>query len=283
MQVLSGAEVSTSIREKIQSEVSSFEIKPCLAVILVGEDPASHVYVRNKQRACEQVGFSSKKIELPIDASQDQVESAIRQLNTDTDVHAILLQLPLPKQLNEFSAINTIDPNKDADCLTTYNSGLFYMGKSPVQPCTPWGVMEILKYYEFNLEGASALVIGRSHIVGKPVSLMLQKANATVTMAHSRTINLKELCQKADFIVVAAGKPEFLNASDFSENAVVIDVGIHQKGIAESGKAKLCGDVDFNSAKDKVKAITPVPGGVGPMTITMLLKNTLACFKSLNS
>jgi methylenetetrahydrofolate dehydrogenase (NADP+)/methenyltetrahydrofolate cyclohydrolase len=278
MQVLDGKAVAEARRAKIKSEVAKFQARvgraPGLAVILVGDDPASQVYVGNKLKACREVGIESFEHRLPANTHFAELQTVIERLNADDRVNGILLQLPLPKGLNADEAIALISPRKDADCLTSENLGRLWMGRPRTTPCTPWGVMVILQHYGINPAGLNAVVVGRSNIVGKPMAHLLTQADATVTICHSRTRDLREHTGRADLVVVAAGRPEMLGADDFAPGAVVIDVGIHRRAGAD-GKSRLCGDVRFRELKGHVKAATPVPGGVGPMTITMLLENTL--------
>lgn len=279
MQILDGKTVAEARRSKIKSEVKAFKEKfrrsPGLAVILVGEDPASQVYVGNKVKACKEVGIESYEHRIPHDTSAPRLKSLIAQLNADAKVDGILLQLPLPKHLNSDEAIEWIAPEKDADCLTATNLGKLWSGHALTTPCTPWGVMVILEHFDIEVAGKRAVVVGRSNIVGKPMAHLLVQADATVTICHSRTKNLQEHTKAADIVVVAAGKPEMLGKGDFKEGAVVVDVGIHRKPPGPDGKSKLCGDVRLKELDGVIKAGTPVPGGVGPMTITMLMENTL--------
>lgn len=281
MQLLDGKAVSLEVHNRLAREIKSLDVKPCLGVVLVGEDPASQVYVRNKIKTCEKVGIESVEVRLPADVTGEQLKAEIEKLNNDKKINAYLVQLPLPDHLDKDEVLSWIDPMKDADGLTVTNLGSLFAGRPTVVPCTPNGVMEVLKHYDIPLEGKKAVVVGRSQIVGLPMAHLLLMANATVTICHSRTQNLKQELSDADIVVVAAGKPKFLGADDFNKNSVVIDVGIHR--ITEGDKTKLCGDVDFETAKQKVKALTPVPGGVGPMTIAMLLQNTLSLYKLQNS
>jgi methylenetetrahydrofolate dehydrogenase (NADP+)/methenyltetrahydrofolate cyclohydrolase len=276
--LMSGKEVSASTREKISAEVKEFKektgITPGLAVIIVGENEASKVYVRNKHKACAEVGMYSKVVELPENTPEGELLDLIRELNSDGSIHGILVQLPLPKHIDEQKVINTISPKKDVDAFHPENVGKIMLGEYDFLPCTPAGVMEILDYYNIEISGKKCVIIGRSNIVGKPQALLLLEKNGTVTICHSRTKNLAEETKKADILVVAIGKPDFVTKDMVKEGAVVIDVGINRK---EDGK--LCGDVNYESVKDYASLITPVPGGVGPMTITMLLKNTLTAAK----
>ncbi len=282
MKVLSGTEVAKAKRLKIAEDVRQLKhqtgIVPGLAVILVGEDPASQVYVRNKGRACNEVGIVSSEHKLPVDSEASVLKKLIVELNNDKSVHGILVQLPLPKHLDSDEILGWIDPKKDPDALTVENMGLCWKGQPRVEPCTPSGAMAILKYFDIDVAGKNAVVIGRSNIVGKPMLQLLQMANATVTLCHSKTKNLREHTLNADIVVAAAGQPLLLGKEDFKKGAVVIDVGIHRQEVA-GGKSKLCGDVRFDELLDWAFAATPVPGGVGPMTITMLLNNTLKLAK----
>lgn len=277
MQILDGKQVAEARRQLIAKRVKEFEAKakytPGLAVILVGDDPASQVYVANKVKACEQVGIRSIEHKISAQTSPQELKALIQKLNDDKTVDGMLLQLPLPKHLNSDEAIEWISPAKDADCLTPENLGRLWSGKPLTIPCTPWGVMVILEHYGIKPEGKEAVVIGRSNIVGKPMAHLLMQANATVTICHSRTKDLKRHTKTAELVVVAAGQPEFLGKGDFAPGSVVIDVGIHRKMV--DGKNKLCGDVRLKELDGLISAGTPVPGGVGPMTITMLLENTL--------
>ncbi len=279
MKILDGKAVAEARRIKIKGEVAAFTKargrKPGLAVILVGEDPASQVYVGNKVKACKEVGIESFEHRIPHDTTAPRLKSLIAQLNADSKVDGILLQLPLPKHLNSEEAIEWIAPEKDADCLTATNLGKLWSGKALTTPCTPWGVMVILEHFGIATAGKRAVVVGRSNIVGKPMAHLLVQADATVTICHSKTKDLKSHTTQADIVVVAAGKPEMLGKGDFKEGAVVIDVGIHRKPAGSDGKSKLCGDVRLKELEGVIAAGTPVPGGVGPMTITMLLENTL--------
>lgn len=257
-------------------ELKEQGIYPGLAVILVGEDPASQVYVRNKGQACERVGIRSDTIRLPAESSQEEVHAAIEKLNADEGIHGILLQLPLPKHLDEAAAIARIAPEKDVDGFHISNAGKLFTNQKAVTACTPKGVMYMLKKAGVPLSGKEAVVIGRSNIVGKPAAILLLNENCTVTICHSRTQNLKEHCLRADILVAAIGKPRFVTADMVKPGAAVIDVGINRVD------GKLCGDVDFEAVKEVAGYITPVPGGVGKMTISMLLENTLeaACSKT---
>ncbi len=272
--IMDGKQVSLHLREKLKEQVTDFRqrtgITPGLAVILVGKDPASAVYVRNKHRACEEVGIRSDVYTLSEDTDEATLLSLLKRLNEDASVHGILVQLPLPAGISEQAVIRTIRPEKDVDAFHPENVGKILLGNYDFLPCTPAGVMELLRYYDIRPEGKECVVIGRSNIVGKPQALLLTEANATVTLCHSRTKNLAEITKRADILVVAIGRPRFLTEDMVKEGAVVIDVGINRLP-----DGKLCGDVDFAAVAPHTSAITPVPGGVGPMTITMLLQNTL--------
>ncbi len=277
---MDGKAVSAHVRETIKQETSAFisesGIVPGLAVIIVGDDPASTVYVRNKHRACLEVGFQSFAYELAENTTEEELLALVKKLNSDSSVHGILVQLPLPKHINETNILLAIDPAKDVDAFHPYNVGKIMIGNYHFLPCTPAGVMEILKYYNIDIEGKECVVVGRSNIVGKPQAMLLMEKNGTVTICHSRTKNLKEVCRRADILVVAIGRAEFLTADMVKPGAVVVDVGINR--LADG---KLVGDVDYDAVSELASAITPVPGGVGPMTITMLMKNTLAAAKAV--
>ena len=277
-EILDGKKLSLKITEELKEKVSKLEKKPKLAVILIGSDPASQIYVRNKQKKAEEIGFESLVFPLPEDISEANLLEHIYILNEDENINGILLQLPIPKHLNQQRILEAIEPTKDVDGFTTYNFGRLALGYKPYAiPCTPKGIIKLLEEYNIEIEGKNALVIGRSNIVGKPISLLLQQKNATVTMAHSKTKNLKELALNSDIIVCAIGKPKMITADFVKEGAIIIDVGINR---TENG---LCGDVDFENVKEKASYITPVPGGVGPMTIAMLLENTYLCaLRSVN-
>lgn len=279
MQILDGKLVSESRRAALKQKVSDFKNKtrrsPVLAVIIVGEHGPSQVYVRNKVKACELVGIESRHVGLPVSTSENEFLSALQGLHQDPAVDGILVQLPVPPQLKHLDLGQLIQPEKDADGFTYKNLGLVAAGlfsqRSCVIPCTPWGVMSILKHYEIDPKGLNAAVVGRSLIVGRPMSWLLTEAQATVTLCHSKTKDLRAITSQSDLVVVAAGQREFLGRDDFKKDAIVIDVGIHGSG---SG-GKIAGDVRFEELKGWVRAATPVPGGVGPMTITSLLENTL--------
>ena len=282
--LIDGKATSASLREEIKNKVNDRKAQgkrvPGLAVIIVGEDPASQVYVRNKVRTCEELGFESRKITMSEDVTTADVIREIEKLNNDPAIHGILVQSPPPPQIDEAALIDAISPDKDADCFNERNVGRVLIGhRDGVKPCTPWGVMELLKRSGISLSGKHAVVIGRSNIVGKPLAAMLMQksrdANATVTVVHSGTKNLAEIVRQADVVIAAIGKANFVTADMVKEGAVVIDVGINRVFNPETGKSKLTGDVDFESVKEVASAITPVPGGVGPMTIAMLMRNTV--------
>ena len=264
------AEVRAEIREKVIELKQEKGIVPGLAVIIVGEDPASQVYVRNKARACEEVGFYSEVYRLPEETSQAELNALVDSLNTNDAIHGILVQLPLPKHLDETDVLLRINPDKDVDAFHPYNVGNIMIGDYRFLPCTPAGVMELLKRSDIDPAGKKCVVIGRSNIVGKPMAMLLLHANGTVTICHSRTRDLAAVCREADILVVAIGRADFVGADMVKPGAVVIDVGMNRR---EDGK--LTGDVNFSEVEPIASAITPVPGGVGPMTITMLLQNTL--------
>ncbi|MGE0529327.1 MAG: bifunctional methylenetetrahydrofolate dehydrogenase/methenyltetrahydrofolate cyclohydrolase FolD [Bdellovibrionales bacterium] len=280
MKILDGKEVAhvrrTRLRERVNKLQRTKGRAPGLAVILVGDDPASQVYVAHKIKACAEAGIQSFEHRLSATVTAHELRLTIEGLNENPLVDGVLLQLPLPGHLDAEEAIAWIAPAKDADCLTPANLGRLWMGRPLTTPCTPWGVMAILEHYGISPEGRHAVVVGRSNIVGKPMAHLLLRANATVTVCHSRTKDLKAFTRAADIVVVAAGKPEFLGLGDFKAGGVVIDVGIHRKpSTVEGAKSRLCGDVRLKEIEDVIAAGTPVPGGVGPMTITMLLENTL--------
>lgn len=274
MKIIDGKLVSQKVRENIKKEtiefIEKYGKKPGLAVIIVGDNPASKTYVANKIKGCGEVGFNSYCYEFPENIDEKSVADKIKELNNDVKVDGILIQLPLPKSLNEKYLLSLISDKKDVDGFSAYNMGLLALGTPKVAACTPLGIIELLKRTGEVLEGKHAVIIGRSNIVGKPMALLLLMENVTVTICHSKTKNLKEITSSADILIAAIGKPEFVKKDMVKEGAIVIDVGINR---TEKG---LVGDVDFKDVADKTSYITPVPGGVGPMTITMLLKNTLA-------
>lgn len=272
-QIISGTELAASIRETIAAraaELTALGHQPGLAVVLVGEDPASQVYVRNKVSACEKAGFKSVMHRMPENTSQDALVGLVEQLNADPTIHGILVQLPLPRHLDSHLVIESISAEKDVDGFHISNAGLLMTGKPLFRPCTPYGVMKMLELTGIDLRGAEAVVIGASNIVGKPQAMLLLQQGATVTLCNSKTKDLKSHCLRADVLVVAVGRPNMITGDMIKPGAVVIDVGINRLP-----DGKLCGDVDFDSASEVAGWITPVPGGVGPMTITMLLQNTI--------
>ena len=272
--IIYGSELSLKIKEKLKEEVAQIEgRKPTLAVILVGENPASVSYVRSKNKGCVEVGMECRQIDLPDTISQEELLNKIDELNKDDNIDGILVQLPLPKHLDEEEIIQAVDVNKDVDGFNFINAGRLFKGKDSLVPCTPLGVIELLKEMDVDLTGKDVVVVGRSNLVGLPVARLLTKYHATVTLCHSRTKNLKEVCKRADILVAAIGKPRFFNHEYVKEGAYVIDVGINRVD------GKLCGDVDFDDVVNHVSAITPVPKGVGPMTVTMLLSNTVKAYK----
>lgn len=272
--IINGKEISASIRAELKQQTEEFlqrhGFRPGLAVIIVGENPASMVYVRNKHRACQEIGFYSEVWELSAQTTQEELNQLVDRLNQDPAIHGILCQLPLPSHLNENEVILRIDPNKDVDAFHPVNVGRIMIGDYSFLPCTPAGVMALLKRSGIEIVGKECVVVGRSNIVGKPQAMLLLHDHGTVTLCHSRTKNLAEVCRRADILVAAIGKADFFTGDMIKEGAVVIDVGMNRR---EDGK--LTGDVDFASVAPKASYITPVPGGVGPMTITMLMQNTL--------
>jgi methylenetetrahydrofolate dehydrogenase (NADP+)/methenyltetrahydrofolate cyclohydrolase len=289
--IIDGKAIAQEIRENIKREVQElkekYNIVPGLVTILVGEDPASISYVKGKQKVSQSLGFYSIEEKLPENVSENELLKLIEKYNKDPKIHGILVQLPLPKHINERKIINAIDPKKDVDGFHPINVGKMVMGEPCFLPCTPYGILVLLEKIGCPVEGAEVVVLGRSNIVGKPIAnLLMQKrkfiGNATVTVCHTRTRDIVFHTKRADILIVAIGKPKFITADMIKEGAVVIDVGINRIGITPEGKAILCGDVDFENVKQKAGAITPVPGGVGPMTVTMLMKNTLESAKMWN-
>lgn len=277
-ELIDGKLVSATIRNNIKDEVlqlkETYKKTPGLAVILVGDDPASAVYVRNKHKACAEVGIESYQIVMPKETTEEELLEKINELNANDDVHGILVQMPLPKHISEENVINAISPEKDVDAFHPVNVGKIVLGTYDFLPCTPAGVMQLLDFYNVDICGKECVVLGRSNIVGKPMAHLLLAKNGTVTVCHSRTKDLSSVVSRADIVVVAIGKANFVKADMIKRGAVVIDVGINR---LDNGK--LCGDVDFEDVSSKASMITPVPGGVGPMTITMLLKNTVVAAK----
>ncbi|MGN1087023.1 MAG: bifunctional methylenetetrahydrofolate dehydrogenase/methenyltetrahydrofolate cyclohydrolase FolD [Porcipelethomonas sp.] len=279
--LISGKEVSSKVKAEVREETAELVkkgIKPGLAVVIVGNDPASRVYVNSKKKACEEVGFRSFEYALPEETTQEELLELVSKLNNDDSVDGILCQLPLPEQIDENAVINAIKPDKDVDAFHPFNVGKIMIGDFAFLPCTPAGVMELIDSTGVDISGKSCVVIGRSNIVGKPMSMLLLHRNGTVTICHSRTKNLAEICRNADILVAAVGKANFVTADMVKDGAIVIDVGMNR---LENGK--LCGDVDFENVEKKAGYITPVPGGVGPMTIAMLMKNTLTAAKMHNN
>ena len=272
------SEVKANVKKLTDELKETHGITPGLAVVIVGDDPASRVYVNNKKKACEAVGFISEEYALPAETTQEELLSLVDTLNNKESINGILVQLPLPKHLDDKAVIEAISPLKDVDAFHAVNVGKIMLGEYDFLPCTPAGVMEMLHSYEIPVEGRECVVIGRSNIVGKPMGMLLLHENGTVTICHSRTKNLAEVCKRADILVAAVGIPKFVKADMVKDGAVVIDVGMDRD---ENGK--LCGDVDFENVKDKCSYITPVPGGVGPMTIATLMKNTLKACKLQNN
>lgn len=271
--IIDGKLISTKVKDELKEQVEKLRLGKgltvTLAVVLVGDDPASQVYVRNKKRACEYVGIKSLSIELPADTSGEELLRRIDELNADETVDGILVQLPLPPQIDEQAVIRRIDPSKDVDGFHPMNVGALVTGEKGFVSCTPAGVIELLKRYDVEMSGKRAVVVGRSNIVGKPMAQLLLRENATVTIAHSRTEDLAAVCREADILIAAVGKPGFITADYVKEGAVVIDVGINR----DAATGKLVGDTDFDAIYPVCSRITPVPGGVGPMTIAMLMKN----------
>lgn len=277
--LIDGKVISAAVKERVKNEVAQLNEKGItvgLAVIIVGEDPASKIYVANKKKACEALGIISEEYALPESTTEKELLGLIDTLNAKKSINGILCQLPLPRHLDEKRIINAISPEKDVDAFHPVNVGRIMIGDYDFVPCTPAGIMEMLAYENIETEGKRCVVIGRSNIVGKPMAMLLLHKNGTVTICHSKTRNLKEICLGADILVAAVGKAKFVTADMVKEGAVVIDVGMNR----ENGR--LCGDVDFEAVKDKASAITPVPGGVGPMTIAMLMQNTLTAAKRQN-
>ena len=279
-QIIDGREVAAFVKNRAALEVKELKsknIKVSLAVILVGNDPASRVYVTNKRKDCCELDIESIEYALPEDTTQEELLGLIDRLNEDKNINGILCQLPLPRHLNETQVLERISPLKDVDAFHPENVGRIMMGKYEFLPCTPAGIMEMLDYYKIPVESKNCVVIGRSHIVGKPMAMLMLHSNATITVCHSRTKNLEEICRSADILISAVGKANFVTADMVKDGAVVIDVGMNR-----NSEGKLCGDVDFEGVKDKTSMITPVPGGVGPMTRAMLMCNTVTAAKKQN-
>ena len=279
MIIIDGKKVASKIKENIAAEVKTLKQKtgktPGLAVVLVGNDPASAVYVRNKNKTCENLGFHSFENILPADTSESKLLGLIHELNIDDRVNGILVQLPLPDQISSNKILEAINPKKDVDGFHLENVGRLVTGNATFKPCTPEGIIQLLDHYEVNIEGKHAVILGRSNIVGKPISLLLLERNATVTICHSKTQNLSAITKSADILIAAIGKPNFVTEDMIKDNTIIIDVGINRVD------NKLIGDVDYQSVSKKASLITPVPGGVGPMTIAILMANTLQSFKNL--
>jgi methylenetetrahydrofolate dehydrogenase (NADP+)/methenyltetrahydrofolate cyclohydrolase len=274
--IINGKETAATLRAELAQQVKESTVLPGLAVILVGENPASQVYVRNKKRACDEIGYYSETHLLPETTTQEELLALVERLNNDSKIHGILVQLPLPRHLDEGAVIAAISPDKDVDAFHAENVGKIMQGNYRFLPCTPAGVMELLRRYNVDICGKNCVVLGRSNIVGKPMAMLLLQANGTVTICHSKTQNLQEICRNADILVVAIGKPEFVTKDMVKPGAVVIDVGINRRA-----DGTLCGDVAYNEVEPIASMITPVPGGVGPMTIAMLMKNTMTAAQEL--
>jgi methylenetetrahydrofolate dehydrogenase (NADP+)/methenyltetrahydrofolate cyclohydrolase len=286
-QLIKGAEVAAQIREELQKEIAELKSKhnlvPGLVTVLVGADPASQVYVGAKEKTSKELGIYSERYDLPEKTTQQELIALIDKLNKDPKIHGILVQLPLPKHLDEEAVLYAIDPKKDVDGFHPVNVGKLMIGEPDYMPCTPAGIQQLLIRSGTQIEGAEVVIVGRSNIVGKPIAnILLQKApgaNATVTVCHTKTRDIPFHTKRADILIVAAGKPKYVTADMVKEGVVVIDVGVNEIGKTPEGKRILCGDVDFETVKEKARAITPVPGGVGPMTITMLMMNTVRAAK----
>lgn len=280
---MDGNALATIVKEELAKEVEELvaagKRRPGLSVVLIGDDPASHIYVKNKVASCAKIGIESQLHQFPADARAEEVLALVERLNADETVDGILVQLPLPKGLPTDAILNAVSPQKDVDGLHPLNAGMLMTGKRGLRPCTPFGIMVMLDRYQIPIEGRKAVVVGRSNLVGKPIALMLMERNATVTMCHSRTKDLAAIVGGADIVVVAAGKEEMVKGEWIKTGAVVVDVGIHRREV-EGAKSKLVGDVEFEAAAQRASFITPVPGGVGPMTVAMLLANTVQAYKS---
>ena len=277
MGLIDGKKVSAEVRACLAKEVGELKEKtgrvPGLATVLVGDDPASAVYVRNKNKICRELGFKSFEQKLSLDTSEAKLLQLIKELNSNNDIHGILVQLPLPNQIDSEKILQAIDPNKDVDGFHPVNVGKLVVGNALLTPCTPTGIIKLLDYYEIDISGKHAVILGRSNIVGKPVSMLLLQRNATITICHSRTKNLDKITRSADILVAAIGRANFVTENMVSKGAIVIDVGINRVD------GKLTGDINFETVSKKASYITPVPGGVGPMTIALLMENTLKAFK----
>lgn len=275
MNIVFGSELAKRLKDNLKEEVKSFKEKPRLAIILIGDNEASLSYIKSKEKACSYIGIDSVLYHYN-DIEQDNLIKLIKELNSDNNIHGILVQLPLPSHINEREVLNTISPNKDVDGLTDINMGRLFTGQDSFVPCTPLGIMEILKEINVELKGKNVCVVGRSNLVGLPISRLLTKADATVTLCHSKTYNLSNITKQADILIVAIGKANFIDSTYIKDNAIVIDVGINKVN------GSLCGDVNFNDVKDKVSYITPVPKGVGPMTVCMLMYNVIKAYRRLH-
>ncbi len=273
--IIDGKKTAQKIRLELKREIQNLKTKPELRVILVGNNPASQIYVKNKEKYASEVGIKSETIRLPEDITEEKLLKQIKKLNKDKHINGILVQLPLPSHINEFSVINAIAPEKDVDGFTIYNKGLLSIGKPALTPCTPLGIIELLKQYKVNIASKNAVVIGRSNIVGKPMAQLLLNEDATVTICHSKTKNLAEITANADILISAVGKPKFIGKKYVKKGVTVIDVAMNR----DTKNNRWVGDVDFDNVSKVAKFITPVPGGVGPMTIAMLLKNTVQAYK----
>jgi len=276
--IIDGKAVSAAVKDEVKLEINNKGIRPCLAVILVGNDPASTVYVNNKKKACEYCGIESRSYELKEDTSEEELLNLIEKLNKDNGVNGILVQLPVPPQIDADKVIEAISPLKDVDGFSKVSVGALSTGAEGFVPCTPAGIIELLKRYDVKIEGKNCVVMGRSNIVGKPMAMLLLKENGTVTVTHTKTQDIKSITRNADILIAAVGRDRMIDESYVKEGAVVIDVGIHRLDPDKNNGKKLCGDVDYDSVFDRASLITPVPGGVGPMTIAMLMKNTLKAY-----
>ena len=277
MQLIDGKTVSLAVKTAVKDASAQEGIEPCLAVILVGNDPASRVYVNNKKKACAFCGIRSLEYTLPQETTQDELLALIDRLNKDESVNGILCQLPVPPQISEKAVIDKINPKKDVDCFHNENVGRLWTGNDRLKPCTPAGMMALLDYYNIDPAGKRCVIVGRSNIVGKPMAALMLSRNATVTVCHSKTQDLATVCKEADILVAAVGRPKFITADMVKDGAVVLDVGINRLP-----DGSLCGDVDFDAVKEKASYLTPVPGGCGPMTIAVLMQNTLTAYRIQN-
>ncbi|MBR6314453.1 MAG: bifunctional methylenetetrahydrofolate dehydrogenase/methenyltetrahydrofolate cyclohydrolase FolD [Clostridia bacterium] len=277
MQLIDGKTVSLAVKTAVKDAIAQEGIEPCLAVILVGNDPASRVYVNNKKKACSFCGIRSLEYTLPQETTQDELLALIDRLNKDESVNGILCQLPVPPQISEKAVIDKINPKKDVDCFHNENVGRLWTGNDRLKPCTPAGMMALLDYYNIDPAGKRCVIVGRSNIVGKPMAALMLSRNATVTVCHSKTQDLAAVCKEADILVAAVGRPKFITADMVKDGAVVLDVGINRLP-----DGSLCGDVDFDAVKEKASYLTPVPGGCGPMTIAVLMQNTLTAYRIQN-